>query len=41
MKFHEVCRECVLSGDCLFQSNGDVDMCEEYREWEIDNEKEK
>ncbi len=27
----ECCTECVMNGDCLLQSNGDVEDCDIYK----------
>ena len=37
MRYHKVCKECVLSGDCLFQDNNDVETCEDVMAAEIDD----
>ncbi len=28
MGFKEECKDCILSGDCLFQKNNDVESCD-------------
>lgn len=34
MYYHKVCSECILNGDCLFQSNNDVESCGDFQDWE-------
>ena len=29
MRYHKICKDCVLSGDCLLQDNDDVELCED------------
>lgn len=32
--FHEACEDCVLNGNCLFQSNNDIETCGDVVEWD-------
>ena len=37
MDYHSACKECVLSGgECLLQSNDDVESCEDVREYDLE-----
>ena len=33
---HEVCEECLADGDCLFQSNNDVENCKDVQDYDED-----
>lgn len=36
MEYAECCRDCVLNHDCLLQENSDVEECEDYKKWEME-----
>ena len=33
-KYYKACRDCAQNGDCLFQSNDDVESCQDVENWE-------
>jgi len=33
-EYHKACRDCAQNGDCLFQSNDDVESCQDVENWE-------
>ena len=36
MNRHEVCKECVMDHSCLLQEHDDVESCQDYLEWDIE-----
>ena len=40
MRYHKVCKECVMNGDCLLQDGDDVDACQEVNEYNTSYEEE-
>lgn len=36
--FHPACKNCVLSGECLFQDDNDVESCGDVQDWRDDDE---
>lgn len=41
MRYHKACNDCVMNHQCLLQDHNDVEECEDVRDFELNESKNK